>query len=236
MIVMPAVWLGAYTDAEHGNVADWVAAGATVTAVLVAISAGRWAKKAYDLEFKRSGDAKDRADAEQASAVAGWFAHFETDDGTDIGASGVLEQGITPARAVVHLRNHSPLPVHDVRIKVTIVVIDSEDNKRDIRRSYDLAPITLLAPSEGSTEPVSVAMKSTGQRLRQGMDAFETYLTMVAAQNARIQAIVASAVGTGRAADVLHVEVSIRFMDSSRQRWIRHTSGRLTKDGTLNSQ
>jgi hypothetical protein len=96
---------------EWGDVPNWVAAVATVGALIAAGVAALYAKgahdsavKAYDLEVVRERDARLQRDLWQASAVDVW-----EDQTSGAGQLGRLFYGVT-------VSNGSPTPIRDVTI------------------------------------------------------------------------------------------------------------------------
>lgn len=122
LIVGPATWLAVATDAQHGNVADWVAAMATLGALIAALIAASYAHAALKREHDRDRwrdeqqqklekQALDQQEVEQrtqrraqASRISAWPA--EVVRGTSSDVPWVVLQ--------IAVRNASDLPISRV--------------------------------------------------------------------------------------------------------------------------
>lgn len=144
--------LGMAFKIEGGSAADWVAATATIAAVVAAVYAGVWAKRAYEIEEKRQRDAEIREWMAQASQVAAWFVCFVDYTGNpENPTSKVSEHRVlrnhTPDEAAVQLRNLSSIPVSEVRL--TFRVVRRSLSGRVIQeRTLRSERVPLLPPTE----------------------------------------------------------------------------------------
>lgn len=247
LIVGPATWLAAATEADSGNVADWVAAIGTVAAVIVASFAGRWAKEAFQLEAQRSQEAKEREYTAQASQVAAWFHAFRASDDRIMPVRELLHENRIPSKVELNLRNLSSLPVSSARFRVSVVVVEADGRQRRIMKSFDLRPMPSIPPTEENFDPTPIPLGSgndpfstTQESLRRAQESLATTIPWLIhsdrrgwlmpkgpAQRGQLRSILDS---LQEQSDLLtHVEVTLTFIDSSQQEWTREPSGRLTR-------
>lgn len=72
IILGPAIAIGIIADAKAGSIAEWVAAIATLGALLAALYAGQQAAKIVQVEQKRDAERDAAARRAQAEQVAAW--------------------------------------------------------------------------------------------------------------------------------------------------------------------
>lgn len=158
LILGPAICVGVAVDSEWGSIAEWVASLATVAAFLAAVLAARFTARALGIEQEREKDRQKAITGEQAVLVAAWI---EVDYIKSL--SGARVQAKTVA---CMLRNASPVPVHDVEVRV---LLDASNGLgRKLIGTVDLAtlpPSTVpvserIAPFQG-TDPI-VAVREQG--------------------------------------------------------------------------
>ncbi|WP_419817620.1 hypothetical protein [Glaciibacter flavus] len=88
-----------------GTLPDWIAAAAALGALFAAISAGRQAKRLFDIERGRDHAVEERRSRSQAESVAAWVAAQITDP--------------KPISYGVVVRNASEDVVYDIDVKVS---------------------------------------------------------------------------------------------------------------------
>lgn len=115
--VSDARYLADMSDAEFWGTAfpSWIAALATVAAVVAAVWAGKTAKRLYDQEVDRDQRVIDNAERAQADRVAAWMAHSNDPlvPGTEGTGFGMVKRGW-----VCRLRNASDVPVYNVDVRI----------------------------------------------------------------------------------------------------------------------
>ncbi|MDR7251905.1 hypothetical protein J2X46_000881 [Nocardioides sp. BE266] len=139
LILGPAICVGVAMDARWGSIAEWVAGLATVAAFLAAVLAARFAARALEIEQDRERDRQNAIIREQAVLVAAWI---EVDYIKSLAGARVHAKTMTCI-----LRNASPVPVHDVEVRVLLDAADGVGRK--------LIGTVKLATLPPSTDPIS---------------------------------------------------------------------------------
>ena len=149
-IVAIAVVVGLFTDADDGSTADWMAAIATVAALVAAVVAARYAAGAFDLERSRDEQVFLERKTAQAALVAAWPERFIPNQDQEHDGSMTVVEGIVGAIAM--LRNASNVPVTDVHLDFT-VVLERADGHSDAQfRHLGGVDIAVLPPTSETVE------------------------------------------------------------------------------------
>lgn len=209
LILGPSVAVALALDVEHGSVAEWVSAVATVAAVIAAVYAGIQAADVLRLERNREERIEEDRRRQQAALVAAWTT-FELTHGLQRG-----QQKVIIVRVEVHTRNASPVPVTQMRISMTVVQVKLLPSGQP----HPLSPNFRVA----SFEHVVGLVPPTAETI-------ESVIPVPEHQRARVLSALSDDPS-------LHVELqsSVEFMDAAGVRWRRDHRGTLVElapDGT----
>lgn len=136
IIALP-VAIGIAMDAKHGNIAEWVSALGTLAAVVAAIQAGKWARRAYQHEVSKT---------EQQNLVAAWLSEVVE---AGVGNKRALRPGQVLSGCIVQVRNLSDLPVRNVLLSAEFVHAKADGT---VER-YPFNPQRLLQVAPTSSQP-----------------------------------------------------------------------------------
>lgn len=110
LILGPSVAVALALDFQHGNLAEWLSALATTGALIAALAAARYAKKAFELERSRDNVRDEERREQQASQVAAWVQRLQL--AKKQSSNGPVKVLVPPGQ-VFNFINRSGLPVTD---------------------------------------------------------------------------------------------------------------------------
>jgi hypothetical protein len=199
LILGPSIAVGLALDFEHGNLAEWVSAVATVAAFTAALAAARYAKQAFDLETEREERWRNEQRERQASQVAAWVQRFDYQKSD-------MEDGSVkvtfPGGQKFFAMNTSGLPVVDPVYEFQVRVVRESTFILSLGRHSEV----LLTPSDAPQElPLPNEVRAR--------------LSQIATGNVDPKT---------REVPPLTVTVGVTFTDTANQHWVREPNGRLS--------
>jgi hypothetical protein len=117
LVLGPGIAVAVGMDSEHGSIADWVAALATVAAFIAAVLAGRTAVALWRIESGRDEERRTQDKQQQAVQIAAWYGP-KTWRPTPPPAAPGQPPAPNPKDFGVWLRNASQVPIRDMIVRV----------------------------------------------------------------------------------------------------------------------